>query len=254
MALEPATLWNRDTQNSIFLELYESYTKDEWKSHYFRYDKSKVKLKRMSDRGTANGDIFKFDTYFHDEICRVNHFLMKHMRGLEDDLLTVNNTEKGTRATEKFMRDLLERSVECKKYYNINYFVICKIAAKFEKITTKLSITTAEAKLLKFIQSTDATPAASDGYIDFRNVKFSSHAYIHDVFSDRADQIRDFTKRCMEVYSAKFHVSYPSVMLGKMKFVKEKGKEHGTTKFKIGVKLGLVTMMVSLLIVLFSLS
>eukprot|EP01034_Spumella_vulgaris_P039544 gene39544-48859_t len=75
-------------------------------------------------------------------------------------------------------------------------------------------------------------------------MNFSSHLYIHDVFADRADQIRAFTKKCMEVYSNKFHVSYPSVTLGELKFVKNKAKEHGKTKFIIGIKLGLVLMMV----------
>eukprot|EP01034_Spumella_vulgaris_P031194 gene31194-38545_t len=99
-------------------------------------------------------------------------------------------------------------------------------------------------KLSFAVEIADSTNTIStEGEDDGKPVKFSSPQYINTVFSERGHQIHNFTKQCMDMHSRKFNVTYPALTIGDVRFVKNKAKEHGNTKFKIGIKLGLVAMM-----------
>jgi hypothetical protein len=239
-------LWNSNIEsNSIFLELYDSYIKKEWKEHYFNYDTAKGKFKKLEEIGTSYSDILKFDTYFHDEVRRVDYFLMSKMHGLEEDLLTVHQSDRASRTLEKFLKRIIEKCLDCKNFYDINYYVICKIAAKFEKIRPGLSKQANSINLSFAVEIADSSKTVSSDGEDEKPMKFSSPQYINTVLSERGHQIHNFTKQCMTLHSSKFHVTYPALTLGEVRFVKNKAKEHGNTKFEIGIKLGLVAMMVS---------
>eukprot|EP01034_Spumella_vulgaris_P026956 gene26956-33608_t len=83
-------------------------------------------------------------------------------------------------------------------------------------------------------------------YLDSEGRVNGLHAslhYINEVLARRIDELRAMTKQCIDVYSTKFRVNYSALTLGELKFVKNKTKEHSKTKFYIGIKLGLVAMM-----------
>ena len=143
---------------------------------------------------------------------------MATVKELEQSLSTIGVDNDHT--VELFIRDLFERSIECEKFFELNFYVICKMAKKFEKLIEKHKPT-------------------------FEITDYKSLDYINNTFAFTMDSIISVTKRCIEIYSVKFRQTYPALTYGELKFVKSKVKDTSRTKFFIGIKLGLIAMMVS---------
>jgi hypothetical protein len=222
--MENTPLLRNTANNNIFFELYEPYIKKEWKAFYFNYDILKAKYKALKSSSIAQIDVAKFDKCFYDEIRRVDHFLTSTICELEDDLSSMQNTQNKDHAVELFVRKLYDKSLKCENFFELNLYVVCKTSKKFEKVI-------------------DTLHKSDPNMVPMKHMSLD---YINDVFSLRNDELRSITQRCIDIYSTKFRANYSALTLGELKFVKNKTKEHSKTKFYIGLKLGLVAMMVSL--------
>ena len=180
-----------------------------------------------------------FELQFFDAIEKVDNFLNTNLHDIQRDLRTISDTcdflnsdsledaqkkEELGRTVELFIRSIFEKCRDCKKFYKLNHYVICKIAKKFEKII--------EQGIKK-----------RDDFKPWRD--YPSNELFNEKFASRIDEILYLTRKSVDMYSEKFRKTYPSLAIGELEFVKNKDRETVRTRFYIGVKLGLIVCGVS---------
>jgi SPX domain protein involved in polyphosphate accumulation len=220
--MDHVSLLKLTAKNQVFLELYEPYIVKEWKTKYFNYDELKQEYKAL--KKVAHPNVRRFDSWFYEEISSVDTFLQLSLNEIGQDLDTVGSTESNNHTMELFLRSIFEKCHRSKRFFDLNFYVICKTAKKFEKI-------------LQLHQTMNCTEDDAE--------LCTSITFLHRNFTQHKEDIRMLISRCVDLYSQKFRSTYPALTFGELKYVKNKTREHSKTKFYIGVKLGLVFMMVS---------
>lgn len=236
--------------NQEFLDLYSPYIKHDWRRHYFAYDHMKAQYKTL--KGNKNADIKEFEEEFYAEICRVDWFLKLTMKDIQHDLrkLTQGKVFVTEHASQKYqvertveltLRSLFDRCKACEQFYQLNHFVICKIAKKFEKIIEK-SRTHSRPSSSDDLKETDS----HDDFVPWCN--FRSNRYFTTKFAGRIDVILQLKSRCIAVYSDYFRQKYPSLAFGELEFMKNKDREKKSTRILFGIKLGCILCLVSIIL------
>lgn len=230
--------------NREFLDLYHPYITTEWRRQYFSYDRMKADYKVLKESKKPN--LMRFEKDFLLEIRRVDWFLKSIMQDIQEDLRKLNETRSMLQEQNKVQREQFERTIEltlrnifdkckaCEQFYQLNHFVICKIAKKFEKL---IDITN---KSLKDERNEDEPALDFMPWRDYR-----SNEYFTKEFTLRNRSILLLKSNCIQVYSEFFRQKYPSLAFGELEFMKNKDREHKRTRFVFGFKMGMVLTLVS---------
>lgn len=232
--------------NREFLDLYHPYIKTEWRRHYFFYDRLKAEYKALKEQKLPN--LQQFEEDFLAEIKRVDWFLKITLDDISQDLRMIEeakepfqNQKSGLQkqqtehTIEVAIRSIFEKCKACEQFYQLNHFVICKIAKKFEKL----------------IESTHASHKKKndpDGEhkLDFVPwTEYRSNEFFRRDFSRRSNKIVKLKQQCILLYSDFFRQKYPSLAFGELEFMKNKDREHKRTRTIFGIKLGLIIALIS---------
>lgn len=235
--------------NREFLDLYHPYIKTEWRRHYFFYDHLKAEYKTLKEQKSPN--LQKFEEDFLAEIKRVDWFLKITLDDIAQDLRMINEAKEPLQkqkssiqkqqtehTIEVVIRGIFDKCKACEQFYQLNHFVICKIAKKFEKLieSTHKSRKKKEADFGDDEQKLDFVP-----WTEYR-----SNEFFQRDFARRSVRIVKLKQDCIFLYSDFFRQKYPSLAFGELEFMKNKDREHKRTRTIFGVKLGLIIALVSL--------
>lgn len=215
--------------NKTFLLLYQRYINKIWKRQYIHYDVLKYQYQVVKSN---NGEgLEQFERTFLNEIKRIYSFFVKILKDLEEDLESLNemcktsteeNTQKFNKAIEVSVRDIYLQSKDCKVFFKLNKFAICKIAKKYEKLMVQFGGDR---------QSTSWNVTACG--------KFFFSKYI-----SKEARINDAIRLSIDLYSRFFRQTYGELAEDELEFVKDKSILNRHTKLYLGFKMGLITCLV----------
>jgi hypothetical protein len=284
-----------------FRKDYKPYLVERLKFQYFAYDYFKFLLHNCIDK--KNYDIGRLDSSIYKDIRRVNLIISELAVDIYDDLQylrseIVAHLDKNIHAQKNVlnyniissMRSLYERTVDLKKFYDLNFFCIIKISKKFDKLITSMAeaacrhsnpksmshYITNPMVALKNVGKTMSQSAAiawhSGNLLALRRGTFDENdpytpwhltqdtswkdlpggSYFYTEFCNQAAVIDLLLKDIVDAYSTGFRRCYSEISEHELKYTKTEDIVDDFSKFSMGMKFGLIFCMVSNVLIIFN--
>jgi len=244
---------------------YNPYIAEEWEEEYFAFDELKLSYKTLKDSDLASlgTTVVTFDTKFANEIIRVSKFVEAKAQTFSKDLdLVVMEWEKLEPETRsQVLSDEVDRTLQrnlqsihdnvskLRQFFDLNRFLICKTAKKFEKILSK-KVDRSNAVVSAYIERYRRESVETEGCknmsvplvgIDTVHwVAYPSCAVFSNSFISQAKVAESsLIQRCVEIYSDIFRQEHQYLARGELNFVKSRDQDTKKDRFLLGLKCGI---------------
>jgi hypothetical protein len=253
-------------KNSTLLK-YDPYIAKEWSREYFAFDELKdlYKLLKAADTALLGAVVIEFDTRFANEIIRVSKFVDAKAQTYSKDLTLVSSEwdmfdvdtqskvleDELDRTIQRTLQTTYQSVVKLREFYDLNRFLICKVAKKFEKVLSK-RVDSGSGEVGAYIQkyrreSTVNVPL--DGLDTLNWVEYPSCSVFSSSFVPLAEEVEtSLSQRCVDVYSAIFRRDHRYLALGELSFIKSRDQDSKNDRFLLGLKLGLTLAIIGQII------
>jgi hypothetical protein len=257
-------LWQK---NDGFLEKYFEFIEKDYKPYYFAYDA----VAQLYDdiKCDKKPNILPLEMEFFAEMKRLHSLVASTLNTIDRDLRSVLGqiesmdlqTKKqlkkmhDDRALERTMRGLFERCRSLQKFYELNYYIIRKMAKKYEKIVAAMLKSHSEVP----IRPVQAGPGSFDtsgfGHIDIDIdpdpefpiwSTYPSFVFFKSKLCPHSQQIADVKQKCIDIYISVFRKKYPSLGVEELKYQRLADVDRKDWRFHYGVKIGIILALVSM--------
>lgn len=239
--------------SSKTVQNYYPYVCQEWKFKYFLYDELKAEYDALRNNihdQDACAKLCKFDRKYRSEILRVSKFIESKAKCYTEEMDHVAECwkEDDEQTVERTLRVTFDRVHKLKHFYDLNRYLICKIAKKMEKL---LAVVNTEDKeivnyLHKYDHPSEGVQLPLVGLDTVKWIKFPSCYAFTNVFFPYGKLVEDqIPDRCISIYSTIFRQKHPALAFGDLKYVKSRDQDSKHDRFMLGLKTGLTVAIVS---------
>ena len=218
------------TVDSYSIESYRPHMYDKWRKFYFDIDKFECHVGTMRRSNYSIKIMDVVETIFCEEIVKVGVFLtriinegQKDLNGISSGWVYLSPKERDALLRERTLvrgiRSVFMKSNELMRYYELNCFLICKVAKEISSF--RLGISSGDHnEPISFWQDT------------------KSHELFSATILSQKSLIAALTSRCSEMMSELCNENFPLVTEGQLKFGQATEIDTRTWRGYLGAKLG----------------